>query len=618
MFYIWSFRYKQKLLARFVSDSLRERILEGVSYSRQKIKIAIILTALLFAILSLIRPKWGFHWEEVTRKGVDIIIALDVSKSMLAEDVTPNRMERAKREIFDLLNIIQGDRVGLVAFAGTSFLQSPLTLDYGAVKIFLDDLDTNLIPIPGTAIADAINKSVTSFDIKNKKSRVLILITDGEDHQGDPIAAAKLAKKAGIKVYAIGIGKNEGAPIPDKERGGFIKDSRGQMVITHLDEDTLQKIALETGGSYVRSITGDLDLERIYTDINKKVEDRELKSGKRKRFEERFQWPLFLAFFLLLFEMFFAERKKSKGKLFVLLMLVLPFISGQVKADILKSSARAAEEHYAQGEYDDALKLFLDTQLENPHDLNLQYNLASSYFKLKNYENALKIFTNLTVQGSGEMVQKSFYNLGNTSFRMGKLKEAVEFYKKAVELNPNDKDAVFNLKFVRDEIKRRIEENKKRQKDQKQNKQQNGDQKDQQKQDGQDQQKQDGEQKDKQQQEGKEGQKGDQDKEKDKKKDKNDDAGQADKKDDPAKDKKEEEKKAAAAGKEDKPDDNKKDEKKQENASAGKADSGAKKDDKKMSNAEAQRWLNSLKDGRKEYLKRKMKGQKNYSVEKGW
>ncbi len=206
-FYLWAFARKQKLIELFVEPSLKERLLKGVSVPKQKFKAFIIVLSLFFIIVALIRPKWGYHWEEIKRRGVDIVIALDVSKSMLAQDVTPNRLERAKREIIDLMKILEGDRVGLVAFAGTAFLQSPLTLDYGAVQIFLDDLNSDLIPVPGTNLSEAINVAIKSFDQTDKKSRVLILITDGEDHGGGALEMAKEAKAQQIKVFTIGIGK---------------------------------------------------------------------------------------------------------------------------------------------------------------------------------------------------------------------------------------------------------------------------------------------------------------------------------------------------------------------------------------------------------------------------
>ena len=321
LFYIYAFRKKDKYIKLFSEKDLFCQLTPDVSRRRQVFKAFLLILAVLFCILSLTRPKWGFHWEEVKRKGVDIIVCVDVSTSMLAEDIKPNRLERAKRKIHDLINLLQGDRIGLVAFAGTSFVQCPLTLDYGACQIFLDYLDTNLIPIQGTAIGDAIRTAIQAFPKRERKSKAIILITDGEDHEGDPLAAAKEAKKEGIKIFAIGIGKEGGAPVPDPSgKGGFKKDKNGELIFSKLDETTLQKIALETGGTYVRSVTGDLDLEKIYVeDIKKKIEQKELESTRRKRWEERFQWPLFLAILFLLWEAFFSETRrvrKEKGKIY--------------------------------------------------------------------------------------------------------------------------------------------------------------------------------------------------------------------------------------------------------------------------------------------------------------
>ncbi|MDB9787156.1 VWA domain-containing protein, partial [Bacteriovoracaceae bacterium] len=436
VFFIWGFRRKQTLIDRFIAPELKERLLACVSFQRQKIKTFLLLLVVFFSILALIRPKWGFHWEEVKRKGVDIIVALDVSGSMLAQDVTPNRLERAKREIIDLLNIVQGDRVGLIAFAGTAFLQAPLTLDYGAVQIFLDDLDTDLIPIPGTAIAEAITKSVASFDQADKKSRVLILITDGEDHYGDPLEEAEKASKQNIKIYTIGIGKKGGAPIPNGPNGGFKKDRRGNLILTQLDEETLQKIALKTKGSYVRSVTGDLDLEQIYDDIRRTIDDKDLKSGRRKRFEERFQWPLIIALLFLILESIFPERKRSRlksNKNIVSLLLLTFSIFGSLvprnsTANIFKNKAQESVSQYETGEYDKALQGFIDAQIENPEDDAIKYNLANTYYKMGDFNKARELYETLSDHGDKNMAFKSLYNLGGAAFKDGKLKEAVEYY----------------------------------------------------------------------------------------------------------------------------------------------------------------------------------------------
>ncbi|MCH8157812.1 MAG: VWA domain-containing protein [Nitrospinae bacterium] len=269
--------------------------------------------AVFFLILALTQPRWGYKWEDLKREGVDIIIALDVSNSMLAQEIKPNRLERAKHKIADLLDMLEGDRIGLVAFAGTSYLQCPLTLDYSAARIFLSAIDTELIPVQGTAIGHAIRTSVKAFNTQDMRSRAIILITDGEDHAGDALSAAKWAREQKTKIFAIGIGREIGAPIPDTKPGasGFKKDSQGEVVLTKLDETTLQKIALETGGSYVRSVTGDMDLQKIYLEnIKHKVEKKEFRTERRKIWHERFQWMIFLALVCLTIEYF---RRRTHG-----------------------------------------------------------------------------------------------------------------------------------------------------------------------------------------------------------------------------------------------------------------------------------------------------------------
>jgi len=313
-FYVFTFRSATLLLRRFASAELLARLTTGVSRSRQYLKAALVLLALTATVLALAELKYGFVWEEVTRQGVDIVVALDVSDSMLVEDAESvgrlSRLERAKREIADLLELLQGDRVGLVAFAGTAFLECPLTLDYGAASIFLDSLDTDLIPIKGTDLSEAIRVSVRAFEGSGSSSQAIILITDGEDHSGQALQAAQEAKVAGVRIFTIGIGRDEGAPIPGPG-GGFRRDRRGDIVLSRLDETTLQKIALETGGRYVRSVTGDVDLEQIYSQgIKAVLEDEELGSKRRQRWEERFQWLVGVALLCLMLEPLISPRRR--------------------------------------------------------------------------------------------------------------------------------------------------------------------------------------------------------------------------------------------------------------------------------------------------------------------
>ena len=310
VFLVWSHKKKKQSLELLLSGPLVSRLLDPLAWKRVKMETVLTALAIFFLILALTQPRWGYRWEDLTQEGVDIIIALDVSNSMMAQDIKPNRLERAKHKIADLLNMLEGDRIGLVAFAGTSYLQCPLTLDYSAAHIFLSAIDTKLIPVQGTAIGHAVRTSVKAFNEQDTQSRAIILITDGEDHTGDALPSAKWAKEQETKIFTIGIGREIGAPIPSSEPGtsGFKKDKDGEVVLTKLDEITLQQMALETGGSYVRSVTGDMDLQKIYLEnIKHKVEKKLVKTERRRIWLERFQWMVFAA--LLCLTIGYARKK---------------------------------------------------------------------------------------------------------------------------------------------------------------------------------------------------------------------------------------------------------------------------------------------------------------------
>lgn len=313
VFLMFVFRRKRILLRRFAEEQILGRLMSQVSSTRARAKAVGVLLGLFLLVLALAELRYGFVWEEVTREGVDIVVALDVSDSMLVEDAESgaplSRLSRAKRELTDLLRLLEGDRVALVAFAGAAFVECPLTLDYGAAEVFLRDISPDFIPVKGTAIGEAIRMALRAFDASQEESRAILLITDGEDHGGQALAAAEEAKTKGVRIFAIGIGRDEGAPIPD-ERGGFRKDQRGELVLSRLDETTLQKIALATGGTYVRSVTGDMDLEKLYAQgIKATLKAQELGSRRRQRWEERFQWVLALALLVLGLEPFIRERR---------------------------------------------------------------------------------------------------------------------------------------------------------------------------------------------------------------------------------------------------------------------------------------------------------------------
>ncbi len=315
VFFIFVFRWKKAALARFGNMELIQKLTLGTSRARQIGKVVCLIAALTFIILALARPQIGTRLEEVKREGVDIIIAMDVSLSMMAEDIKPNRLEKAKHAVSSFIDLLEGDRIGLIAFAGVPFVQCPMTLDYSAANLFLDIMNPDLIPTPGTAIGDAILLAVKTFEQRERKHKVLILITDGEDHKGDPLKAAEVAAKEGVVIYTVGVGSPTGVPIPlHDERGantGFKKDRQGQVVTSKLDEITLEKIALQTNGKYYRATGSEAELSKIYDEISK-MEKKELASVKFSQYEDRYQYFLALAILLLAFEQLLSERKKVK------------------------------------------------------------------------------------------------------------------------------------------------------------------------------------------------------------------------------------------------------------------------------------------------------------------
>lgn len=289
---VYGMKKRKSILDAFCGSSGLAVLSPMLSAKRRWVKYTLLLVALLFTAVALSGPQYGFKWQEIEQKGVDLFIAIDCSKSMLATDIQPTRLERAKREVFDLLSMLEGDRAGLVAFAGTAFVQCPLTLDYNAFNLFMNALGPESIPLGGTDIAGAINAALDGFSEKDNTEKAIILITDGESTGGDPIGAAEKAKEKGVKIFCIGIGRDEGVPVPDTD-GGFQKDRQGKIILARIDEDTLKKIASVTGGDYVRSVAGDMDLDRIYTtNIRGTMEQKTLESGKKKLWEDRFQWFL--------------------------------------------------------------------------------------------------------------------------------------------------------------------------------------------------------------------------------------------------------------------------------------------------------------------------------------
>ena len=309
-FFAWALWARRRALAHFARGPLAEKLTRNLSRGRQVGKLVLLGLGTFFAILALTGPQFGTQLEMAERKGVDVMLVLDVSRSMQAEDVKPSRLARAKYQIRGLLDLLRGDRVGLVVFAGKAFVQCPLTTDYGAVELFLDVLDAGAIPVQGTAIGDAVRLAVRSFEEGEGQHKAIVLFTDGEDHVGQPLAAAQTAAAQGVRLFALGLGTPDGELIPTEEGGGvsFHKDKRGQYVKTRLDESTLQDMALETGGDYFRTTLGGAELEALYGQIAE-MDQREIGSTRLTRYQERFQWPLLLALCCFFAEAFLGDAR---------------------------------------------------------------------------------------------------------------------------------------------------------------------------------------------------------------------------------------------------------------------------------------------------------------------
>ena len=307
IFYLSSARKKMEM-RRFGDLALVERLIASFDSFKRLAKRILLLAVLFLMILALGQPHFRTKEVLVERKGIDVILAIDVSKSMLAKDIPPNRLEKAKLELSSLIDRLKQDRIGVVAFAGEAYIQCPLTLDKGAVKLFLSTLSPNIIPVPGTAIGTAIKVGIKAFSEKEKEFKALILLTDGEDHASDPRGAAREAAKAGVRIFTIGIGTSDGSTIPGDAGEGYKKDRSGRVVLSKLDESLLREIAQATGGVYYRSTRGEIEIDSLVGEI-RKMAQKGLKSERSVQYEESFQYFLSVALILLFVEIILSERK---------------------------------------------------------------------------------------------------------------------------------------------------------------------------------------------------------------------------------------------------------------------------------------------------------------------
>jgi Ca-activated chloride channel family protein len=302
---------RKNRLKRFGDTELVSRLMPDASTRKPVAKFILLMIACVFAVVGVAGPRFGTKLQESKRSGSEIIIALDVSNSMMAEDIQPNRLERAKQAISRLIDRLGDNRIGLIVFAGEAYTQLPVTTDYVSAKMFLSTITPDIVPVQGTAIGAAINLAANSFSPASEAGKAIIVITDGENHEDNPVQAAEEAVKRGINVYAIGVGSTQGAPIPVRTASGqrdFLKDRDGNTVMTRLDEKTLQEMAIAGNGIYVRATTANMGLNNVYDEINK-LEKTEYEVKNYTEFAEMFQWFFGVALLFLLAELLISNRK---------------------------------------------------------------------------------------------------------------------------------------------------------------------------------------------------------------------------------------------------------------------------------------------------------------------
>ena len=473
-------RTRRKLLTQFVEARLLSDLTAGLSPGRRKFRHVLVIAAVTLLLLALARPQYGFDKEDVQLSGLDIVVAVDTSKSMLATDIAPDRLSRAKLLALELMQTAKADRLGLVAFAGDAFLACPLTIDDTAFQQSVQGLDVKAIPQGGTALAAAVRTALTAFKEKGNH-KALVLLTDGEDNDEGALEAAQQAAKEGLKIFTIGIGSSEGTlvQLPDGNGGSdYIRDEKGQVVKTKLNETLLRQMAEAAGGFYLPLRGGDT-VQTLYERGLAPLPKAEGKEKQVRRYHEQFQWPLGAAVLLLLIEILMPERKRDKkdlsndrphpgplprerGKRAPLSIGVSALIGLLILGMTAKSQASPPDalRDYRSGNFTNALAEYTRLAEVRTNDLRLVFNAGDAAYRATNFDLAEKLFQQVTLSPDLKLQQPAFYNLGNVQFQKAKqakdldgleqgFEGAAKIYAHAVQLNTNDLDAVFNLNFAR-------------------------------------------------------------------------------------------------------------------------------------------------------------------------
>ncbi|MGZ5537204.1 MAG: VWA domain-containing protein [Chthoniobacterales bacterium] len=459
-------------LREFVAPRLLTQLGATVSPFRRRLRFALLLIGVALALVSLAKPRWGYTYEDVKRKGLDLIIAVDTSRSMLANDVQPNRLERVKLAAQDLINELRGDRIGLIAFAGRAFLQAPLTIDYDAAVASLTEFDTNIIPEGGTNISEAINLAVKTYGKSAVGNRALIIFTDGEELAGDAVKVAKDAADAGVRIFTVGVGTPEGSLIPLSQAGGatsFVKDGSGQVVKSKLDEKRLREIADATGGMFVLLQNGPATMRELYREGVAKMQAAEIDARTARRPIERYQWPLSAALLALAASLLINERKIVRRRSLVRRPNEQ---SVAIAAAIILLTTCAAFgaapglDEYNGGHFNEAYDRFQETLKEHPQTdaaEKIQFDAGAAAYRMKDYGKALQSFSQALLSPDLQLQSRSHYNLGNTLYQRGeaqktpneKLRDwlnALQHYEQTLKIEPENKEAKENYEYVKNKI----------------------------------------------------------------------------------------------------------------------------------------------------------------------
>jgi Ca-activated chloride channel family protein len=452
LFFWWGNRVRERLLVRFVEARLLTSLTVGLSPARRKIRFGLVIAAVALVVIALARPQYGYDKEEVQQNGLDVVVAVDTSKSMLATDIAPTRLARAKLAALQLMQRAATDRLGLVAFAGNAFLECPLTIDNTAFQQSVQALDVNTIPEGGTALADAINTALAAFKEKGNH-KALVLLTDGEDNDEGAVEAAQAAAKEGLKIFTIGIGTTEGALLnPD-----LVRDPDGNAVKSHLNEPLLKQIAAATGGFYL-PLRGADTMDLLYDHGLAPLPKAEGASRVVRRYHEQYHWPLAMALLLLLAEMFLPERRAGAPGAPAKTAAALALATALLWPAATHASPATAWQDYQSGHFTNALAEFTRLAAVQTNDWRLLFNAGDAAYRATNFDLADNLFTQVAMAQDLKLQEQAYYNLGNARFQKAKLATdldglqaglelAAKTYAQAVSLNTNDADAVFNLRF---------------------------------------------------------------------------------------------------------------------------------------------------------------------------